>query len=72
MVTNMGNPVIDLSRFTRPAENQKVPLDKDPQPQLRPQAEIEKNPTQYERKQEQEGNSNWSGGVFAGRVSHSR
>jgi hypothetical protein len=66
----MANPTgIDFSRFT---QTQKVPRENDPQPQLRPQAEIEKYPTPYERKQEQEGRSNWTGGVFAGRVSHYR
>ena len=68
-VTGDTGTTIDFSRFT---QSQKVPRENDPQPQLRPQAEIEKSPTQYERKQEQEGRSNWSGGVFAGRVSHSR
>src|SRR5262249_41272680 len=42
------------------------------QPQLRPQAERERNPSSFERRQEQEGKSNWSGGVWAGRVDRSR
>jgi hypothetical protein len=36
------------------------------------QSEKERHPTFFQRKQEQEGRSNWSGGVFGGRVSQSR
>ena len=61
---------IDFSRFTRSAETPDIAREREPQ--LRPQAEIERNPTTFQRRQEQEGKSNWTGGVFAGRVDRSR
>jgi hypothetical protein len=61
---------IDFSRFTRAAETPEIA--REIQPQLRPQAERERNPTYFERRQEQEGKSVWSGGVWAGRVDRSR
>jgi hypothetical protein len=66
----MAERQIDFSRFTR-----SVPLPdiaREIQPQLRPQAERERNPSSFERRQEQEGKSNWTGGVWAGRVDRSR
>lgn len=60
---------IDFSRFTqsRAPEHEDGPIQ-----HLRPQAEKEARPSTYQRKQEQEGRSNWTGGVWAGRVDRSR
>ena len=63
---------IDFSRFTRAAENSEVARQHEPRQQLRPQAEIERNPTYFQKRQEQENKSNWSGGVWGGRVDRSR
>ena len=63
---------IDFSRFTRAAENSEVARQQEPRQQLRPQAEIERNPTYFQKRQEQENKSNWSGGVWGGRVDRSR
>jgi hypothetical protein len=60
---------IDFSRFTR---SETPDIAREIQPQLRPQAERERNPSTFERRQEQEGKSNWTGGVWAGRVDRSR
>ncbi len=62
---------INLSRFTRSAETAK----EGPEPQLRPRAEIERNPAFFQRTQKREGRSEWSGGsmgggVWAGRLAH--
>ena len=60
---------INLSRFTgMTAEVRK----EQPEPQLRPRAEIERNPSYFQRSQEREGRSEWSGasgggGTWAGR-----
>jgi hypothetical protein len=63
---------INLSRFTRVAENNETARQQQPQQQLRPQAEIERNPSWFQVRAENEGRSNWSGGVFGGRVDRSR
>jgi len=59
---------IDFSRFTKTAE----PAKEGPEPQLRPRAEVERNPSYFQRSQEREGRSEWSGasgggGTWAGR-----
>jgi hypothetical protein len=61
---------IDFSRYRRTAESEVER--QGPDPQLRPRADIERNPTFFQRQQEQEGKSTWSGGVFGGRVDRSR
>ena len=62
---------IDFSRFTgsriqgRAATEEESRAQK-PEQQLRPRAEIEAHPGYFQRKQEREGNSGWSGGNFGG------
>jgi hypothetical protein len=65
---------VDFSRFTgsRLPENSEVSRQLNPQQQLRPQFQIEAQPTYYQKQIEREGNSTWSGasgggGVWAGR-----
>jgi hypothetical protein len=60
---------IDFSRFTGVradsggrAETEDVARLQNPRQQLRPQSEIERHPTYYQRSQEREGRSEWSGG----------
>lgn len=67
----MAEKTIDFSRFTRAAEEPEVSR-QGPAPQLRPRIEIERNPTYHQVRAERENYSNWSGGVFAGRVDRSR
>jgi len=55
---------IDFSRFTKAAEEGK----QNAEPQLRPRSEIEANPTSFQRSQEREGRSEWSGGSMGGGV----
>ena len=57
---------IDYSRFTGGAESVEVSRQQQPQQQLRPQAEIERNPTYFQKQQEREGRSEWSGGSMGG------
>lgn len=57
---------IDYSRFTGGAENQEVSRQQNPQQQLRPQAERERSPDTFQRTQEREGRSEWSGGNMGG------
>jgi hypothetical protein len=63
-----NTPTVDFSRFTgiRTAENDEVARQQNPQQQLRPQAEIEARPTYFQKSQEREGRSEWSGGTFGG------
>jgi hypothetical protein len=68
----MAENTVDFSRFTRAAETAEVARQQEPRQQLRSQAEIERNPTYYQIRQEQENKSNWSGGVWGGRVDRSR
>jgi hypothetical protein len=68
----MEDKKIDFSRYRRGAENDEVEWAQKPQQQLRPQTEIERHPTFFQKKQEQEGRSNWSGGVWGGRQDRSR
>jgi hypothetical protein len=58
---------IDFSRFTGiHAENEETVRQQLPHMHLRPQPEIERNPTWFQRKQELEGRSEWSGGRMGG------
>ena len=63
----MQEKKIDWTQYRSKAGNEEIARQ-----QGMPQSEREKNPTFFERKNEQEGRSNWSGGVFGGRVGHSR
>jgi hypothetical protein len=63
---------INFSRFTRAAENDEGTRQQEPRQQLRAQAEIERNPSYYQVQREREGYSNFSGGVWGGRVDRSR
>jgi hypothetical protein len=67
----MSDVKIDFSRYRRGADNDEVERAQKPQQQLRPQTEIERHPTFFQKKQEQEGFS-WSGAVFGGRQDRSR
>jgi hypothetical protein len=67
----MDEKKIDFRRYRRTAESDEVERQQNPQ-QLRPQNEIERRPTFFQKQQEQEGKSTWSGGVFGGRVDRSR
>jgi len=68
----MAEKTVDFSRFTRGAESSEVARQQEPRQQLQSRAEIERNPTYYQVRQEQENKSNWSGGVWGGRVDRSR
>lgn len=62
---------IDFSQFTGlrtqgRAENEEVSRKQNPQMQLRPRAEAEHHPTYFQRAQEREGRSEWSGGSMGG------
>ena len=57
---------IDYSRFTGSAEGTEAGRQQEPRQQVRPQAEIERNPTYFQRQQEREGRSEWSGGSMGG------
>jgi len=63
----MDEKKIDFSRYRRTAESEEVARQ-----QVRPQNEQERHPTFFEKKQEQENRSNWSGGVWGGRQDRSR
>jgi hypothetical protein len=64
---------IDYSRFTGGAESAEVSRQQQPQQQLRPQLEIERNPTYFQKQQERaREDSSWAGssmggGTWAGR-----
>jgi hypothetical protein len=68
----MEDKKIDFSRYRRSAESDEVERAQHPQQQLRPQAEIERHPTFFQKRQEQDGHSNWSGGIWGGRVDRSK
>jgi hypothetical protein len=63
----MEDKKIDWSQYRRVAENEEVARHKG-----MPQSVREKHPSFFQKQQEQEGRSNWSGGVFGGRVDRSR
>jgi hypothetical protein len=56
----------DFSRFTGGAATEEESRQQLPATQLRPQAEKERAPDYFQRKQEREGNSEWSGGNWGG------
>jgi hypothetical protein len=63
---------IDFSRFTGTGESEEVIRKLDPKRELRSPAEKERAPDFYQRGQERDGHSTWSGGnmgggTFAGR-----
>ena len=61
----MTDRIIDYSRFTG-AEGTEVIRQVDPRRELRSQAERERNPDYFQRAQEREGRSEWSGGSMGG------
>ena len=68
----MAEKKIDFSRYRRMAESDEVERQQNPRQNLGPQIEIERRPTFFQKQQEQEGRSNWSGGVWGGRQDRSR
>jgi hypothetical protein len=68
----MENKKIDFSLYRRSAESSDIERAQNPQPQLRPQSEVERHPTFFQRQKEQSAQSNWSGGIWGGRVDRSR
>ena len=64
----MSDTVIDFSRYTgvRSAESDEVARQQDPRQQLRAQPEVERHPTYFQKAQECEGRSEWSGGSMGG------
>ena len=65
----MTDIFIDYSRFTgsRAAESDEVSRQLNPHQQLRPQAEVERHPTYFQKTQERErGGSDWSGSTMGG------
>jgi hypothetical protein len=68
----MAEKAIDFSRYRRMAESDEVERQQNPRQQLRPQNDQERHPTFFQKQQEQEGRSNWSGGVWGGRQDRSR
>jgi hypothetical protein len=67
----MENKKIDFSRYRRPVEIDEFERQLTSTLHIRGQDEIERHPTFFRRQQEQEGRSNWSGGVWGGRGGHS-
>lgn len=63
----MEDKKIDWSQYRRVAENDEIAREKG-----MPQSSREKHVSFFERKNEQEQKSTWSGGVFGGRVDRSR
>ncbi len=61
----MADKIIDYSRFTG-AEGAEVVRQIDPRRELRSQADKERVPDYYQRQQEREGRSEWSGGNMGG------
>jgi hypothetical protein len=62
----------DFSKYTGNAGNEAAERQQGPQEQLRPQQEKERAPGSFQRSQEREGRSEWSGssmggGTWAGR-----
>lgn len=53
---------IDFSRFTGTGESEEVIRKLDPRRELRSPSEKERAPDYFQRSQEREGNSTWSGG----------
>jgi hypothetical protein len=60
--------MVDFSRFTGCAESEGVSHQINPERDTRPQAERERNPDAFQRLQEREGRSEFSGGCMGGGV----
>lgn len=56
----------DFSKFTGGAESEDARRQQFPAQQLRPQSERERAPDAFQRAQEREGRSEWSGGSMGG------
>jgi hypothetical protein len=56
----------DFSKYTGSAENEEAKRADTPAQHLRPQAEIERAPSYFQRTQERDGKSEWSGGTMGG------
>jgi len=67
----MSEKRIDFSRYRRLHGNDEFERKLSPALHVRAQDEIERAPSFFQRQQEQEGRSNWSGGVWGGRGGHS-
>lgn len=64
--------MVDFSKYTGGAESEEVRRQQHPQSQVRPQSERERAPDTFQRAQERDGKSEWSGasgggGTWAGR-----
>lgn len=57
---------IDYSRFTGGSQSEEVARHLDPRRELRNPAEKERSPDYFQRSQEREGRSEWSGGNMGG------
>lgn len=57
---------IDYSRFTGNGESEEVTRHRDPKRELRSPAEKERTPDFFQRGQERDGHSTWSGGSAGG------
>ncbi len=57
----------DFSKYTGSGQGEDAKREQAPQEQLRPQAEKERAPSYFQRSQEKEGRSEWSGGTWSGR-----
>lgn len=62
----MDQVKIDFSQYTGSHENSEVARQLNPPQQIRPQSEIERAPTYFQRSQERDGRSEWSGGSMGG------
>jgi hypothetical protein len=63
------DPRIDISKYlveSRQAEKEEVSRQMLPERETRPQHEKERTPDYFQRRQEQEGRSEWSGGTMGG------
>ena len=56
----------DFSKYTGSAGTESTERQQAPQEQLRPQAEKERAPSYFQRSQEKDGRSEWSGGSMGG------
>jgi hypothetical protein len=62
----MTDRIIDYSRFTGAAESEDVSRQRLPERETRKQAEKEYAPDYFQKRQEREGRSEWSGGSMGG------
>ena len=63
----MADKVIDFSRFTG-AQNDEVARQNDPRREMRSPGDKERSPDYFQRTQEREGRSEWSGGNMGGGI----